>query len=155
MSAITEAAITDYITDTFEGVHPVDAWGYEFFFYNPDRTQPDKVYFATLANKDSENDHVSNLDRPGVFRLNIGVSTATFRSLFGGPVPQSDAAETAYDYTELDTILPHPEYALMNWICILNPGPATFLDVVQPLLAGAYERAVNKYHKRAPGKAGS
>ncbi len=57
--------------------------------------------FTTIATADNEGDRVSNLDRPGVFRLNIGVSKQTFQVLFGtGKVDVS-----AYDFTALDTIM--------------------------------------------------
>src|SRR5262245_51403600 len=81
--SMNEAEITRYITENFEGVHPVDAWGDMFFFYNPDGSMTDEFYFATLKNKDDEGDTASKLDREGVFRLNIGVSKTTYRSLFG------------------------------------------------------------------------
>ena len=76
-----EASIMHYITDTFDGVHPVDAWGDTFFFYNPGREQPDEVYFATLKSKDDDYDRFSDLNRPSVFRLNIGITKATYHSL--------------------------------------------------------------------------
>lgn len=31
---MNEASITQYIIDTFDGVHPVEAWGDTFFFFN-------------------------------------------------------------------------------------------------------------------------
>jgi hypothetical protein len=49
------------------------------FFYKSDR----KLSFATMIASDYEYDHVSNLNRPGVFRLNLGVSKETFQALFG------------------------------------------------------------------------
>ncbi len=55
-----EASITHYITDTFDGVHPVDAWGDTFFFYNPGRKLPDSIYFATLKSNDDDYDRASN-----------------------------------------------------------------------------------------------
>jgi hypothetical protein len=35
--------------------------------------------FATIASTGNEYERISYLDRPGVFRLNIGVSRETFR----------------------------------------------------------------------------
>jgi hypothetical protein len=145
-----EASITQYITDTFDGVHPVDAWGDAFFFYNPGRERPDEIYFATLKSKDDDYDRFSDLNRPSVFRLNIGISKATFRSLFGSPPSRPGAAgvvDTSYDFTALDQLLPHPIYGRMYWVCVLNPSDATF-QTVQPLLAEAYDLAVSKYAKR-------
>jgi hypothetical protein len=98
-------------------------------------------------------DQFSDLNRPSVFRLNIGIRKQTYRSLFGTQTPPSDAgdgADSGYDFTALDQLLPHPVYGRMYWVCVLNPSAATFQAVIQPLLAEAYELAVGKYAKRAP-----
>lgn len=144
-----EASIIQYITRTFDDVYVVDAWGDRFFYYNPDRNQPDEIYFATLKGQDDDYDNVSNLNRPSVFRLNIGISKPTFQSLFGDqPMPSAREIDTSHDYTSLDQLLPHPVYGRMHWVCVLNPSEATF-ETVQPLLAEAYDLAVEKYAKRA------
>jgi hypothetical protein len=146
-----EKTITHFITDTFAGVHAVDAWGDTFFFYNPDRQQPDEIYFATLKTKDDAYDRVSNVDRPAVYRLNIGISKDTYRSLFGAPPARASGngdTDTGYDYTAPDQILPHPVYGRQYWVCVLNPSESTFQTVVQPLLVEAYDLAVSKYEKR-------
>ena len=136
---LDEAAITSYITGTFEGVETMAAMGYTFFFYGADRMLP----FATIASADNEGDRVSNLDRPGVFRLNIGVSRSTFQSLFGaGKVDTS-----AYDFTALDTLMPHPDYAAQSFLCVLNPSDATF-ETLRPLLSEAYNLAVRRDARR-------
>jgi hypothetical protein len=144
-----EAAITRYICDTFEGVETVTATGNTFFFYDPDHM----FAFATLMTND-ENDQASDLNRPGVYRLNIGVSKATYQSLFGTAPPPSGevAGDTAYDFTVLDQVIPHPVYGRMHWVAILNPSATTFQTVVQPLLAEAYERDVRKHTRRAAHK---
>src|SRR5512132_2141777 len=124
-----QQSITDYIITTFAGVETATNLGYTFFFYGPDRKLP----FATIATVDNEYDRVSNLDRPGVYRLNIGVSKQTFQSLFGtAPVDIS-----RYDFSLLDTIMPHPEYAPQHFICVLSPSEATF-ERVRAMLAEAY-----------------
>ncbi len=147
---MNEAQITQYILDTFEGVHGVDAWGDTFFFYNPDPKRPDEFYFATLKSKDDDYDRFSNLGRPSVFRLNIGVSKATYRSLFGAPASRSapKTVSAGHDYSALDQLLPHPVYGRQHWVCVLTPSETTF-QTVQPLLAEAYDLAVAKYAKRA------
>ena len=76
---ITEASVAAYIKDNFADVQTSENFGYLFFFYSDDQMVP----FVTLAASDNEYDRVSNLDRPGVFRVNIGVSRATFQRLFG------------------------------------------------------------------------
>jgi hypothetical protein len=142
-----EAAIIHYITGTFDGVETATSSGNTFFFVDPKRMMP----FVTLVTND-EYETVSNLDRPGVFRLNIGIRKATFVSLFGDrpPLPgvESDT-EHDYDFTALDRLMPHPIYGRMYWVCVLNPSAATFEDVVRPLLAEAYELATGKQARRA------
>jgi hypothetical protein len=129
---MNEAAIAQYITETFPGVEAAESFGYTLFFYRSERKLP----FATIASSDNEHDTVSRLDRPGVFRLNIGVSKQTFQWLFG-----SSAVDTGhYDYTALDQFMPHPDYAAWHFICILNPSDANMAKVKE-FLAGAYDVA--------------
>ncbi len=131
-----ESAVADYITQTFPDVETTTNFGYTFFFYKSDHKFP----FATLIASDTEYDRLSHLDRPGVFRLNIGVSKQTFQSLFG-----TEAVNIKdYDFTALDVILPHPEYAHYHFICVLSPNAATF-ERLRTLLAEAYEIAVRRY----------
>ena len=134
-----EAAVAKYITETFPGVETTTNFGYIFFFYKTDHMVP----FATIASSDNEYERISNLDRPGVFRLNIGVSRETFQSLFG--TAKVDVG--GYDFTALDVIMPHPDYSPQNFICVLSPSEATF-EKVRALLAEAYEIAVQKYNRR-------
>ena len=136
---VDETAIAKYITDTFAGVETAVNYGYTFFFYGPDRKLP----FATIATTGNEYERVSNLDRPGVFRLNIGVSRQTFQSLFGA----IKVDVSIYDFTALDKIMPHPDYAAQYYVCVLNPSEATF-EKVRALLAEAYELAVRRHSKR-------
>ena len=73
-----EASISKYIRETLADVETAENFGYTFFFYSCDHKLP----FATLASSDNDYDRASSLDRPGVFRLNLGVSKQTFQSLF-------------------------------------------------------------------------
>ena len=104
--------------------------------------------FATIVTKDyGDFDRASNLNRPGVFRLNIGVSKETYRSWFGpqpSPPGTAGVVDTGHDFTALDQIMPHPFYAPQSWVCVLNPSEATF-QAVQPLLAEAYDLAVRRF----------
>ena len=137
-------AITQFITDTFGGVDVVIgtegiATGDRFFFYDPYRSvDPQRRFpFATIVTKDyGDFDRTSNLNRPGVFRLNVGVSSETYRSLFGPqPKPPADglAVDTGHDFTALDQLLPHPVYAPQSWISVLTPSEQTF-EAIKPLL---------------------
>lgn len=136
---MNESSVANYITETFTGVETTTNFGYTFFFYGSDHMLP----FATLASSDNEYDRISNLDRPGVFRLNIGVSRQTFQSLFGA----AKVDVSSYDFTLLDVIMPHPDYAPQNFICVLSPSEATF-ERIRPLLAEAYQIAVQRTERR-------
>jgi hypothetical protein len=58
---------------------------------------------------------------------------------------------SAYDFTALDTIMPHPEYAAQYFVCILNPSDVTF-ETVRTLLAEAYALAARRNARRqTPG----
>jgi hypothetical protein len=92
------------------------------------------------------NDQCSDLERPGVFPLNIGVSRETFRALFG---PDAGAE---HDFTALDRFMPHPVYGTMFWLCVLNPSEVTF-QAVRPLLAEAYARAARRPRRSQPDNA--
>ena len=145
-----ETAVREYIMHMGEGVDVVSAAGDDFYFYNPPGgVAPDYRFpFATLITGD-RHDQASNLDRPDVYRLNVGVSKATFRRLFGA---DAAGADPAYEYAALDRLMPHPVYAAQHWVCVLNPSPATFASGVQPLLAEAYDRAVVRQTRLAARK---
>lgn len=139
--------IVSQIVDGYEGVETVEANGDTFFFYGAERMFP----FVTLVRSDF-NDSYSDLGRPGVYRLNFGVSKQTFQALFPAPPSDDEEAEgtPAYDFTALDTLLPHPVYGRQYWACILSPSQATFEAQVRPLLTEAYELASGKRSRRAP-----
>ena len=155
---VNEAQISQYITETFEGVDVASDSGNSFFFYNPDRNVPPdhRLPFVTLVTSDLY-DQFSNLNRASVFRLNIGIGKQTFRSFFGSLSLSSarDSAEISgenshgYDFTALDQVMPHPVYGRMYWVCVLNPGDETFETKVQQLLAEAYGLAVSRYKRQA------
>ena len=142
-----EAAIRSHIQATFPDVRiviassdsgaPEVAWGDTFFFADNDEAKPHQFPFATIVTKDYEDfDSASNLNRPDVFRLNIGLGRETFRSLFDPDVPAPQ-----YDFTALDRLMPHPVYAPQFFACILNPSDSIFESTVRPLLAEAYDVA--------------
>ncbi|BCM89511.1 hypothetical protein IAD21_01357 [Abditibacteriota bacterium] len=146
---LDEIAIASYISERFADVHVLTAHGNYFFYYGPFEGVENKFPFATLVTND-EYDQASDLSRPGVFRLNVGVRKETYLSLFGSKAPragESGITETGYDYTALDTIMPHPIYGPMYWLSVLNPGEETF-EKVRSLLAEAYEMDVRKQEKR-------
>jgi hypothetical protein len=153
---MTESEIVQFVTEAFEGVDvvvasadngaPEAAWGDTFFSYDPAGDTPAnrRFPFATLVIHDYEGfDTESNLDRPGVFRVNAWVSKETFDGLFGGRDSRDD-----HDLAALDTPIPHPVYGAQSWVSVLNPGPATD-ELTRTLLAEAHERAVARHQRRA------
>ena len=150
-------AIIAYLTDTFTGLtllRPDDGPGAgdTFIYYDPqgDLDPAHQLPFATIVTKDyGEFDNASHLDRPGVFRLNIGVSRETFQARFGYAPSAERTQRAGYDFAALDRLLPHPVYAPQSWLCVLNPSAATFATV-KPLLAEAYSRAASQRASRQP-----
>src|SRR2546430_15128307 len=64
--------------------------------------------FATIVTQDYDGwDTASDLNRPGVFRLNIAVGRTAFEKLTGYPPGEHDAQAVRFDYTALDRLLPH------------------------------------------------
>jgi hypothetical protein len=150
--AMDQEAIIEYIENTFPGVEvqrPDDGPGAgdTFFFYDPERNidPTRRLPFATIVTKDYEGwDTSSQLNRPGVFRLNIGVGRDTFVKLLGHPPSAASVQAAGYDYAALDRLMAHPTYASQSWVCVLNPNNETF-EKVKPLLAEAYA-IVEKRH---------
>ena len=135
--------IRDYVARTFSDVTvqiaskddgaPEVAWGDTFFIHKDDSHQ---FPFATIVIKDyGDFDNASNLNREGVWRLNIGVSKQTFDRLF--PV------EKNHDFTALDVLMPHPIYGKNHFVCVLNPSDEMF-ESLKPLMAEAYSIAAGR-----------
>jgi hypothetical protein len=137
-----------YICETFDGVSAVDSSGDTFFLYDPGGDLPAQRQFpfVTIVTGDHY-DSVSRLNRPATYRLNIGLTKATYAASFGtAPMQRStdDVLDTGYDYAAVDTIMPHPIYASQHWVCVVNPGEAT-LVTVRMLLAEAHRFAARRY----------
>ena len=146
-----EAAIINYIQTALDGVDSVVSDGNTFFFYDPGKDLPSdhRFPFATLVANDAY-DQVSALSRPMVFRLNVGVSKQTYQSMFGtGRAPT--AKDGTHDFTALDSIMPHPVYGKMYWVCVLSPSDETF-EQVRPMLAEAHATAAESYKRRPQSK---
>ncbi|MDZ7600323.1 MAG: DUF6194 family protein [Hoeflea sp.] len=139
-----------YITGTLDGVNPVSAWGETAYFYNPGLVLKRGTYFATIKQKDGDNDRASGLDRDGVWRLNIGLGKKAFLAMFKhqpARPAKGGVIEGPWDFTEIDRITPHPVYGWMGWIAVLNPGEETF-ETCKPLIATAHQRAADGFGKR-------
>jgi hypothetical protein len=115
-------------------VEAMNAW---FFSLDPEKHWPN---YATVVTTD-EHDDASDLSRPGVFRLNLGVDRETYERIA--------AADPDPDYMAFDRLLPHPVYGKQHWISIVNPSEQTFADVVVPLLGLAHDRLATVRARRA------
>lgn len=114
---------------------PEIAYGDTFCTYAPDDgTAPQKLPFATIVTHDTAGwDEVSDLDRPGAFRVNLAVGREH--------VPD---ATPDLDHAREDVVLPHPQYANQGWVAVVNPGEATS-DDVRALIGVAYRRARDRH----------
>jgi hypothetical protein len=127
---------------------PEVAWGDSFFFYEPAGKGSRRDPFATLVTKDYPGfDTASDLNRPGIFRVNVGVGREAFRELFGYLPEAHPEHHAEFDYTALDQLLPHPVYAPQGWVSVLNPGPQT-VGQLEVLLRQAHDRAAQRYERR-------
>lgn len=136
----------DRMVRASDGVRVLEAQDDLFYLYDPagdlppERQQP----FATIVTGDHY-EQVSRLDESGSWRLNLGLTKATYTSLFG-PVPTERDADwvldSGHDYAARDTLMPHPFYASQYWVAIVDPtGP----DRLLPLIEEAYAFAARKY----------
>jgi len=134
--------IRQFILRKFTDVEMEENFGYTFFFVGSDHRLP----FATMADSDNDFDRVSNLDRPDVYRVNLGVEASTFDSMFGSGC--SDPS--GIDFSVLNEFLPHPDYAKQHFICILNPAGEK-LECLKALLAEAHAIGARRNTGRAGG----
>ncbi len=102
---------------------PPTAWGDHFFYYAPDGQVPKRQQpYATIVTKNYPDDSLSDLDKPGRWRLNIHVGTTTARELTDKTaVPTDDQ----WDFAAPDVVFPHPLYRHQGWVSIVNPGART------------------------------
>lgn len=142
--------ILQYCIDNFEDTVLVESWGEKGVFYNPQNILKRGNYVLTVKEKDGNNDKGSNLDRRDIYRVNLGVRKNTFLKLFKTVPKRPEAGgivDMDYDFTELDKVLPHPVYAWMRWICVLNPSIETF-EELKPYIQEAYDFANEKFKKK-------
>lgn len=121
------------------GTRILEAHGAFFALYDPAGDLPPQRQhpWATIVTADDTYDATSHLDRPDVFRLNLGLPKARFREFV-----DLDADPTAFD-----VLFPHPVYGGLHWLCVLNPRRSW--PMVQGLLTEAHAFAVRKYDNAA------
>lgn len=114
----------------YPGTRMLEANGDHFAVYDPDGTTPPEKQrpWATIVTSNAYDDG-SDLDRPGVYRLNLGL-------------PKDLAAEVAdpeAGLTTLDVVMPHPDYGRLGFVCVLNPSSTW--PRVRELIDEAYAKA--------------
>jgi hypothetical protein len=126
----------------YPGTLIVRGGGDVYAIHDPDGTYEERPRhgWATVVTSDAH-DAASHLDRPGIgYRLNIGLP----RERFGEVV---DAAGD-HDLTAVDVLVPHPVYAGMGWVCVIDPD--TTWPQVRGLLAEAHAHAARLEAARRP-----
>lgn len=126
-------------------------YGERAVFYNPGRVAPLGIIVASVKDHDGPNDRRANLSRPDVYRLAFGLNRTTFAELFGDvparPPKGAVVATAGYDLTALDELMPHPVYAWMSWVQILNPTTDR-IDSLRGLLTSSLDLARHKWRRR-------
>lgn len=124
----------------------VEADGDAFAIHDPDHDyeQRPRQGWATVVTSD-HHDTASDLSRPGVYRLNIGLARPRFAEVV------DVAAE--HDPAALDVVFPHPVYAGHHWVGVLNPDRSW--PFVRRLLDDAHAFAVRKHDNAARRRAGA
>ncbi|GAA0817701.1 DUF6194 family protein [Spirilliplanes yamanashiensis] len=128
------AELTAFIRDRFPGTRVLEADGDSYLLYDPDADLPPErqMPYATVVTGD-RHDTASQLDRPGFFRLNVGLTKAGYAQRVG-------AVDGPVDHTVTDVVLPHPVYAGQHWVCVVNPS-----HPYEELLAEAHAFAARKH----------
>jgi hypothetical protein len=154
VSGVSPEDVVSALTARFEGLAPKSTWGETSLFYNPGGALPNGVYFCTIKDHDGANDTASDLARPGVYRVALGLPRGRYELLFGTRPPRppkGGVVDTGHDFAAVDVLTPHPVYAWMGWVQVLSPSAATFADLA-PLFDEAYDAAVAKLGKRSAGR---
>jgi hypothetical protein len=145
--------IFKHLISKYSGLVINKNWGERGLFYNPGGKLKLGAYMLTFKEKDGKNDSSSNISgRTDVFRLNMKISKSTFTKLFIS-VPERPVAggivATGHDFTQLDTIMPHPVYGWMTWICVHNPSQKTINHMESTgLFDEAYNAATETFNKK-------
>jgi hypothetical protein len=147
---IDPVELVERILDRYDGTVVLESWGERSVFYNPGGALPRGTYFATIKDHDGENDRASQLDRPGIYRLAIGVGARAYEHRFGTRPRRpnkGDAVDLPIDFTVVDEVQPHPVYAWMGWTQLLSPSEERW-PLITELLDLGHARAAATFNKR-------
>lgn len=112
---------------------PEVAWGDHFFYYAPDGVVPQGQPFATIVTRDYPGEPPMGLGN-GIFRVNIQAGRRDQDAGAGATTPH-------------DRVLPHPVYAALGWVCIVQPGEGTG-EELRRLLRQAHADARRRHDRR-------
>jgi hypothetical protein len=91
-----------------------------------------------------DNDKSSELDRPGIYRLRIGISKESYDRQFC-PRPKrpckGSIVGTGHHSAEVNVLMSNPIYECMSWMHVLSPEKSIF-ESIFPLIAEAYSNSV-------------
>lgn len=136
------------VAPTSGDMYPELTWGDHFFYYAPDGEVPQREQpYATIVTKNYPDDTLSELDKPGRWRLNVHVGKAAFTTLLGTDPQTIDPVPLA---SCTDTVIPHPVYAAQAWISVVSPIERTRETVVE-LLRQAHDFAMSRANRRSSG----
>lgn len=150
--------IISLLKKKYSGLNQIDTWGETSLFYNPKNLLKHGAYFLTFKKKDGENDSASRLDRNIVkYRMNFKITKTTFLKRFCEPTlpkrPKKGRviileSGNSYDPMVVDKIFPHPVYAWMSWVSVINPSQETIAQLIESgFIDEAYDDAVERYRK--------
>lgn len=123
---------------------PEIAWGDTFFHVRDSSGEPRKMPFATIVTKDYAGfDSESDLNRGGLYRLNIETGREKFEALFGFKPGEFENHRDRFDFTSLDRLFPHPLYGSSGWVSIINPDAGRTAEI-GALLRFSLERALRR-----------
>ena len=145
------ADIEHRILARYNGIKAKDAYAERSLFYNPQGRLPNGIYFVTIKNKDGKNDASGNLNRDNVFRVSFQLSPENYKNMFGKKPLRPAKGETVnlgIDFKSLGTLMPHPIYAWMNFVCVNNPTLEYWESEIIPLLDDSYKLVQEKFLKR-------
>lgn len=124
---------------------PEIAWGDTFFYARKPSGEIPRMPFATIVTKDyGDFDRESNLNRGGLFRVNIEVGKMKFEELFLMKPEEFQAKRNEFNFATIDRFFPHPIYGSNGWISIVNPGHES-IDEVNALLTFSLEQALARF----------
>ncbi len=123
---------------------PEIAWGDTFVYCRKEDGTIPKMPFVTIVTKDYKGfDDESQLNRGGLFRLNIELGRERFEEAFGFSSAAWEENRAKFDVAAIDRFFPHPVYGKSGWACIINPCEGS-RNLVESHLSSAFRFAYNR-----------